>query len=117
MIDPDRVLIFDTTLRDGEQSPGCSMTQPEKLRVAKALAELGVDIIEAGFPIASGGDWESVNLLAREVHGPIIAGLARCTRGDIEYRVARIEGCRAPTNPRLPGDQRHSSRTQTQYGQ
>ena len=84
MTDPNRVLIFDTTLRDGEQSPGCSMTQPEKLRVAKALAELGVDIIEAGFPIASRGDWESVNLVAREVHGPIIAGLARCTRDDID---------------------------------
>jgi 2-isopropylmalate synthase len=84
MIDPNRVLIFDTTLRDGEQSPGCSMTQPEKLRIAKALAELGVDVIEAGFPIASRGDWESVNLVAREVHGPIIAGLARCTRDDID---------------------------------
>jgi 2-isopropylmalate synthase len=82
--DPNRVLIFDTTLRDGEQSPGCSMTQPEKLRVAKALAELGVDIIEAGFPIASRGDWESVNAIAREVQGPIIAGLARCNRDDIE---------------------------------
>ena len=84
MTDPNRVLIFDTTLRDGEQSPGCSMTQPEKLRVAKALAELGVDIIEAGFPIASRGDWESVNLVAREVRGPIIAGLAGCTREDID---------------------------------
>jgi 2-isopropylmalate synthase len=83
MIDPNRVLIFDTTLRDGEQSPGCSMTQPEKLRVAKALAELGVDVIEAGFPIASRGDWEAVNLVAREVRGPIIAGLARCNREDI----------------------------------
>ena len=58
--DADRVLIFDTTLRDGEQSPGCSMTQPEKLRVARALAELGVDVIEAGFPAASRGDWEAV---------------------------------------------------------
>jgi 2-isopropylmalate synthase len=84
MTNPNRVLIFDTTLRDGEQSPGCSMTQPEKLRVAKALAELGVDIIEAGFPFASRGDWESVNLVAREVRGPIIAGLARCTREDID---------------------------------
>jgi 2-isopropylmalate synthase len=80
----DRVLIFDTTLRDGEQSPGCSMTQPEKLRVAKALAELGVDVIEAGFPAASRGDFEAVNAVAREVHGPIIAGLARCAREDIE---------------------------------
>ena len=66
----DPLLIFDTTLRDGEQSPGCSMTQPEKLRVARALAELGVDVIEAGFPAASRGDWESVNAIAREVRGP-----------------------------------------------
>ena len=80
----DQVMIFDTTLRDGEQSPGCSMTQPEKLRVAKALAELGVDVIEAGFPAASPGDWDAVNAVAREVHGPIICGLARCNRGDIE---------------------------------
>ena len=56
----ERVMIFDTTLRDGEQSPGCSMAQPEKLRVARALADLGVDVIEAGFPAASRGDWESV---------------------------------------------------------
>ncbi len=79
----DRVLIFDTTLRDGEQSPGCSMAQPEKLRVARALADLGVDVIEAGFPAASRGDWESVNAVAREVQGPIICGLARCNRDDI----------------------------------
>src|SRR5579884_2198584 len=81
---PDRVLIFDTTLRDGEQAPGCSMTQPEKLRVARALAELGVDVIEAGFPAASRGDWESVNAVAREVQGPIVCGLARCNPEDIE---------------------------------
>src|SRR5262244_3497870 len=80
----DRVLIFDTTLRDGEQAPGCSMTQPEKLRVARALAELGVDVIEAGFPAASRGDWESVNAVAREVQGTTICGLARCNREDIE---------------------------------
>ena len=87
----DRVLIFDTTLRDGEQSPGCSMTQPEKLRVAKALAELGVDVIEAGFPAASRGDWESVHAVAREVQGPIIAGLARCTRDDIEQAAKAVQ--------------------------
>jgi 2-isopropylmalate synthase len=87
---PDRVLIFDTTLRDGEQSPGCSMTQPEKLRVARALADLGVDVIEAGFPAASRGDWEAVNAVAREVQGPIIAGLARCTREDIETAAKAI---------------------------
>ena len=88
----DRVMIFDTTLRDGEQSPGCSMTQPEKLRVAKALAELGVDVIEAGFPAASRGDWESVNAVAREVQGPIICGLARCDREDI----AKVASAVAP---------------------
>jgi 2-isopropylmalate synthase len=81
---PDQVLIFDTTLRDGEQSPGCSMTRDEKLRVARALAELGVDVIEAGFPAASRGDWESVNAVAREVEGATICGLARCNRDDIE---------------------------------
>ena len=86
----DRVMIFDTTLRDGEQAPGCSMTQPEKLRVAKALAELGVDVIEAGFPAASRGDWEAVNAVAREVQGPIICGLARCDRGDIEKVASAI---------------------------
>ena len=73
----ERVLIFDTTLRDGEQSPGCSMTQPEKLRVAKALAELRVDIIEAGFPAASRGDWEAVQEDAFELLG----WLGEATRG------------------------------------
>ncbi len=87
----DQVLIFDTTLRDGEQSPGCSMTQPEKLRVAKALAELGVDVIEAGFPAASRGDFDAVNAVAREVHGPIIAGLARCARDDIEVAAKALK--------------------------
>ncbi|MBV9345889.1 MAG: 2-isopropylmalate synthase [Gammaproteobacteria bacterium] len=81
---PDRVLIFDTTLRDGEQSPGCSMTRPEKLRVARALAELGVDVIEAGFPAASRGDFESVQAVAREVQGPVVCALARCNAEDIE---------------------------------
>jgi 2-isopropylmalate synthase len=81
---PDQVLIFDTTLRDGEQAPGCSMTLPEKLRVARALAELKVDIIEAGFPAASRGDWEAVQAVARHVEGPVIAALARCNREDIE---------------------------------
>ena len=87
----ERVMIFDTTLRDGEQSPGCSMAQPEKLRVARALAELGVDVIEAGFPAASRGDWESVNAVAREVQGPIICGLARCNRDDIELVAKAIK--------------------------
>jgi 2-isopropylmalate synthase len=88
--DPERVIIFDTTLRDGELAPGCSMTQPEKLRVARALAELGVDVIEAGFPGAGRGDWESVNAVAREIQGPVICGLARCERGDIELAAGAL---------------------------
>src|ERR1700730_16370473 len=77
-VNTDRVIIFDTTLRDGEQSPGASMNLAEKLEVAKALADLGVDIIEAGFPIASPRDFESVQAIARQVEGPVICGLARC---------------------------------------
>jgi len=80
----DRLYIFDTTLRDGEQSPGCSMNLDEKLRVAHALAALGVDIIEAGFPVASPGDFEAVHRIASEVKGPTIAGLARAHPKDIE---------------------------------
>ncbi len=85
--DLDRVLIFDTTLRDGEQSPGATMNVAEKLAVAKQLARLNVDIIEAGFPFASPGDFEAVQTIAGEVgtsQGPIICGLARATKGDIE---------------------------------
>ena len=89
--DPNRVIIFDTTLRDGEQSPGCSMTPPEKLRVAKALADLGVDVIEAGFPAASRGDWESVQRIAQEVRGPVICGLARCNSADIDKAYSAIK--------------------------
>ena len=76
-----RVRIFDTTLRDGEQSPGCSMNLEEKVRMARQLDRLGVDIIEAGFPIASQGDLESVRAIAEEVRRPQVAGLARCTHG------------------------------------
>ena len=84
MPDPNQVLIFDTTLRDGEQSPGISLNTAEKLEIAHQLARLGVDIIEAGFPIASPGDFEAVQAIAREVEGPIIAGLARANATDIE---------------------------------
>jgi 2-isopropylmalate synthase len=80
----DRLIIFDTTLRDGEQSPGASMNLAEKLEVAHALAELGVDVIEAGFPIASPGDFEAVQAVSREVEGPVICGLARCNNEDID---------------------------------
>jgi 2-isopropylmalate synthase len=80
----DRVIIFDTTLRDGEQSPGISLNAAEKLEIAHQLARLGVDVIEAGFPIASPGDFEAVRTIARQVHGPVIAGLARAHAADIE---------------------------------
>src|SRR5438270_9333155 len=80
----DRLVIFDTTLRDGEQSPGASMNLAEKLEVAHALKDLGVDVIEAGFPIASPGDFEAVQAIARQVEGPIICGLARCNAEDID---------------------------------
>ncbi len=79
-----RIYIFDTTLRDGEQSPGFSMTAEEKLQVALQLARLGVDVIEAGFPASSPGDFASVQQIAREVKGPVIAGLARANKNDIE---------------------------------
>jgi 2-isopropylmalate synthase len=81
---PRHVVIFDTTLRDGEQSPGCSMNLEEKIEVAQALVDLGVDVIEAGFPIASPGDFESVREIARNVRGSTICGLARCNDQDID---------------------------------
>src|ERR1700678_1137067 len=79
-----RVYIFDTTLRDGEQSPGCSMTVPEKLRMAAKLVELGVDILEAGFPIASQGDFEAVDAVSREFPWAHVAALASCAKLDVE---------------------------------
>ena len=87
-----RIRIFDTTLRDGEQAPGCSMTLTEKLRVAKALSELKVDIIEAGFPAASPGDFESVKAIADRDFGPTICGLARCNANDIEKVYEAVKG-------------------------
>src|SRR5438067_12348308 len=80
----DRVIIFDTTLRDGEQSPGISLDVAEKLEIAEQLARLGVDIVEAGFPIASQGDFEAVEAIARAVRGPVIAGLARTGFADVD---------------------------------
>src|SRR5271165_1147119 len=82
--DADRVLIFDTTLRDGEQSPGISLNKQEKLEIAHQLSRLGVDVIEAGFPITSPGDFESVQAISREVEGPVICGLARTSKQDID---------------------------------
>jgi 2-isopropylmalate synthase len=93
-----RITVFDTTLRDGEQSPGCSMNHQEKLRLAHQLDRLGVDVIEAGFPIASDGDFEAVKAIASVVRRPIIAGLARACRPDIDRA---WEALRDAARPRI----------------
>src|SRR5918994_4513612 len=90
MSDPARVRVFDTSLRDGEQAPGFSMTPSEKLRLAQQLDRLGVDIIEAGFPISSDGDFEAVRTIAGAVRRPIIAGLARAIAADIDRAWAAL---------------------------
>ncbi|PYT18259.1 MAG: 2-isopropylmalate synthase [Acidobacteria bacterium] len=92
----DRVYIFDTTLRDGEQSPGCSMTVPEKVRMAAKLVELGVDILEAGFPIASDGDSEAVDAVSREFPWANVAALARANRLDVEAAAQALRHARRP---------------------
>ena len=91
-----RVQIFDTTLRDGEQSPGISLNKAEKLEIAHQLARLGVDVIEAGFPIASPGDFEAVQAIARQVEGPIVAGLARVHVGDIDAAYGAVRDAERP---------------------
>jgi 2-isopropylmalate synthase len=92
----DLVRIFDTTLRDGEQSPGCSMNLGEKLTLARQLERLGVDVIEAGFPIASTGDFESVQAIARELTSTRVCGLARTGSEDVERAAAALESARSP---------------------
>src|ERR671939_398164 len=92
----DRITIFDTTLRDGEQSPGCSMNLPEKLRMARQLERLGVDILEAGFPIASDGDYEAVCAVASEIRGPRVAALARARSEDIERAWSALRNAARP---------------------
>ena len=87
----NKIIIFDTTLRDGEQCPGASMNQREKLEIARQLARLNVDVIEAGFPVISEGDFDSVSQIAREIKGPVIAGLARCVPKDIDAAGAAIK--------------------------
>ena len=87
----NRIIIFDTTLRDGEQCPGASMNLREKLEIARQLARLKVDVIEAGFPVISDGDFASVQTIAREVKGPVICGLARCTAQDIDAAGAAVK--------------------------
>jgi 2-isopropylmalate synthase len=94
----ERVRVFDTTLRDGEQSPGIALNRQEKLEIAQQLARLGVDVIEAGFPIASPGDFEAVQAIAREVEGPVICGLARTSKQDID---AAWEAVRDSERPRI----------------
>src|SRR3984893_19356428 len=91
-----RIRIFDTTLRDAEQSPGCSMTVQEKLRLAHQLDRLGVDVIEAGFPITSEGDVAAVQAIAATIRRPIIAGLARACAPDIERAWQAIKGAARP---------------------
>src|SRR3954453_12755599 len=91
-----RIRIFDTTLRDGEQSPGASMNMAEKVEVARALAALGVDIIEAGFPIASQGDFEAVRAIATDVAGATICGLARCNDRDIDRAWEALKYAQSP---------------------
>ena len=90
------IKIFDTTLRDGEQSPGCSMNIGEKIEVAKQLEKLGVDIIEAGFPASSKGDFNSVKAIAESVTNVRVAGLARALKGDIDTTWEAIKGAKYP---------------------
>ena len=90
------IVIFDTTLRDGEQSPGASMNLQEKMEVAEALTELGVDVIEAGFPVASPGDFEAVREIAGAIRGPVICGLARCREEDIDRAWGAIQNAQRP---------------------
>src|SRR5579862_4059352 len=94
--DPNRVLIFDTTLRDGEQSPGISLNTQEKLEIAQQLARLGVDVIEAGFPITSPGDFEAVQTISRRVEGPVIAALARTHVADIDAAYNAVKDAARP---------------------
>jgi 2-isopropylmalate synthase len=94
--DPNRVYVFDTTLRDGEQVPGCQLATPEKVEIAKALEALGVDVIEAGFPISSPGDFQSVVELSKAVSEPIICALTRANKGDIDSAVAALKYAKRP---------------------
>ena len=92
----DNIIIFDTTLRDGEQSPGATMTFEEKLQVAALLDEMGVDVIEAGFPIASDGDFEAVTAIAKQAKNAVIAGLARAIPGDIRRCADAVKHAKQP---------------------
>ena len=84
MPDKDKVFIFDTTMRDGEQSPGASMSVEEKIQISRVFDEMGIDIIEAGFPISSPGDFEAVSAISKSIKNSIPCGLARATKKDID---------------------------------
>ncbi len=92
----EKIIIFDTTLRDGEQAPGASMNQNEKLEVAQALADLGIDIIEAGFPVSSKGDFEAVKAVAKNIKGPVICGLSRAIDKDIDAAYQAVKFSKRP---------------------
>jgi 2-isopropylmalate synthase len=94
--DPNRVYVFDTTLRDGEQVPGCQLTTPEKIEIARELEALGVDIIEAGFPISSPGDFQSVVEISKSVSQPIVCALTRANKGDIDVAVESLQYAKRP---------------------
>src|SRR4051794_27975547 len=91
-----QITIFDTTLRDGEQSPGASMNLNEKMEIAQALVDLGADVIEAGFPIASPGDFEAVKQIAQNIRGSVVCGLARCNDADIDRAWEALKYAKAP---------------------
>ena len=92
----EKVLIFDTTLRDGEQSPGATMSLPEKLQIAELLDEMRVDVIEAGFPIASEGDFEAVSEIAKSTRNAVVCGLARANVNDIDRCWAAVKNAKSP---------------------
>ncbi|MCD8741820.1 2-isopropylmalate synthase [Mucilaginibacter roseus] len=94
--DPNRVYIFDTTLRDGEQVPGCQLTTPEKIEIARELEALGVDVIEAGFPISSPGDFQSVVEISKAVKEPTVCALTRANKGDIDAAVESLKYAKRP---------------------
>ena len=92
----EKIIIFDTTLRDGEQAPGASLNPKEKLEIAQALSDMGVDVIEAGFPISSKGDLASVKQIARAIKGPVICGLARAIKADIDAAHEAVKSAKRP---------------------
>ncbi|WP_295799833.1 2-isopropylmalate synthase [Mucilaginibacter sp.] len=94
--DPNRVYVFDTTLRDGEQVPGCQLTTPEKIEIARELEALGVDIIEAGFPVSSPGDFQSVVEISKAVNNPTVCALTRANKGDIDVAVESLKYAKHP---------------------